>query len=92
MAVDLAPTIRVNAVLPGSVDTPMLRGAIQTARDPEATWKELENMHALGRVARPEEIASVVVFLAGPGASFMTGAGVVVDGGMLAGIGGSPAE
>jgi NAD(P)-dependent dehydrogenase (short-subunit alcohol dehydrogenase family) len=92
MAVDLAPTIRVNCVCPGSVDTPMLQTALASAKDPEAMQRTLNQMHLLGRVGQPEEIGSVVAFLAGPGASFMTGAAVVVDGGMLAGLGGSPAE
>lgn len=92
MAVDLAPSIRVNCVCPGSVDTPMLRAALAGAPDPTATWRAVERMHLLGRVARPEEIASVVVFLAGPGASFITGAAIPVDGGLLVPLGGSPTE
>ncbi len=92
MAVDLAPLIRVNCVCPGAVDTPMLRTAVAGAPDPDAVWQELAHMHLLGRVAQPEEIASVVAFLAGPGASFITGAAIPVDGGVMAALGGSPAK
>jgi NAD(P)-dependent dehydrogenase (short-subunit alcohol dehydrogenase family) len=92
MAVDLAPTIRVNCICPGAVDTPMLRTAVASSSDPEGTMRTLNRTHLLGRVAQPEEIASVVVFLAGPGASFITGAAIPVDGGVLVYVGGSPAE
>ena len=90
MAVDFAPQIRVNCVLPGSVDTPMLRTAANLFADvPEDAVEKWGNMHPLGRVAQPEEIARVVAFLAGPGASFMTGAAILVDGGLLSVIGGT---
>jgi len=92
MAVDLAPTIRVNCVCPGSVNTPMLHNAVAGGGKPEATWKAIRRMHLLGRPAEPEEVASVVLFLASSQASFITGAALPVDGGLLVPIGGSPAE
>jgi len=91
MAVDFAALgVRVNAVAPGAVDTPMLRNALQLSPEPDAVWRELESMHPIGRVAHPEEIAEVVAFLASEAASFVTGDVVRVDGGLLARIGGSP--
>lgn len=91
MAIDYAPHgVRVNGVAPGSVDTPMLRASIALAEDPESVWSEIRHMHPLGRSARPEEIAAAVLFLASDKASFITGEVLRVDGGMLAGLGGSP--
>jgi NAD(P)-dependent dehydrogenase (short-subunit alcohol dehydrogenase family) len=82
--------IRVNAVCPGSVDTPMLRGSVDLfkgAAPLEATLEEWGRMHPLGRIASPAEVAEVILFLLSERASFLTGAEVRVDGGLLAGIG-----
>lgn len=73
---EFAPGILVNAIAPGPTDTPML-GAEHTS--PETLAKESQN--PLGRIGRPEEIASAAVFLAGPGATFMTGQCLSPNGG-----------
>lgn len=83
LAIDYArENIRVLAVCPGSIDTPLLRTAAAIAGgDIEQTVHEIGQSHPLGRTGQPEDIASVVIFLAGEGASFMTGEYVCVDGG-----------
>ena len=86
-AIEFAPdNIRVNAVLPGAVDTPMLRAGFHRGRSDEASEEvQLAALAAKtvnGRVANPEEIASVIYFLADNSASsFITGQGLLVDGG-----------
>ena len=83
LAIDYArENIRVLAVCPGSIDTPLLRAAAaMQAGDIEQTVRDWGQTHPLGRTGQPQDIGSVVVFLAGPGASFMTGEYVCVDGG-----------
>ncbi|RUT34413.1 SDR family oxidoreductase [Arsenicitalea aurantiaca] len=91
MAVDYAPLgVRVNGIAPGSVDTPMLRESVALAEDPDDVWRQIRDMHPLGRSAEPREVAAAVVFLASDKASFITGEVLRVDGGMRASLGGSP--
>ena len=87
LALDYAEhNIRVLAVCPGTVDTPLLRSVAERffPKDPAGAIAALGRKHPLGRVAEPEEVARVVVFLASEGASFMTGDHVCVDGGLMA--------
>lgn len=78
--------IRVNAVAPGTIDTPMLQRDLEGMNREEAEQfvQRVNDANALGRVGRPDEIAACVVFLASDASSYVTGATLVADGGYLA--------
>ena len=73
--------IRVNAVCPGTVDTPLLRQAADDSGDPAAFLAGLAAAHPIGRIASAEEIARFFQFLASDHARFFTGAVLMIDGG-----------
>jgi NAD(P)-dependent dehydrogenase (short-subunit alcohol dehydrogenase family) len=84
-AIDLAPAgIRVNAICPGWVDTPLVRGIFESDADPAEARRAVERRQLLGRLGRPEEIGRAAVFLAGDDSSYMTGSLLFVDSGMTA--------
>jgi len=86
MALDFAPDgIRVNAILPGAIDTPMLRRSFNRAADPSVPREASRKRHPLGRFGRAEEVAEAALYLASDAASFTTGSELLVDGGWLAG-------
>jgi NAD(P)-dependent dehydrogenase (short-subunit alcohol dehydrogenase family) len=90
LAVDYAKqNIRANCVLPGAIDTPMLRWAAELDPHPERVLEACNRLHLLGRMGKPEEVARVIVFLASDLASFMTGSAVMVEGGLLVPVGGT---
>lgn len=83
-----AKNIRANCVLPGAIDTPMLQASIAMCEEPERVRSACDRSHALGRIGKPSEVADAVAFLASDAASFITGAYLAVDGGMLVPAGG----
>lgn len=80
-----ADGIRVNCVCPAGVDTPLMRGWAATMADPEEVLRGQAAMHLTNRMATPEEIASAILFLASPAASFITGIALPVEGGATLG-------
>jgi NAD(P)-dependent dehydrogenase (short-subunit alcohol dehydrogenase family) len=79
MALDFGPEIRANTIAPGWIE-------IERTRDelPDGRLEEVESIHPLGRIGRPEDVAGVAAFLASEDAAFVTGACLLVDGGRTA--------
>ncbi len=85
VAVDYGPFgIRCNTVLPGTIETPMTEQVLRTDVPREEALRLEGELHPLGRVAQPEEIAAVVAFLLSERAAFVSGAAIPVDGGATA--------
>jgi 2-keto-3-deoxy-L-fuconate dehydrogenase len=85
MAVDhAAHGIRVNALMPGVIDTPMSRRSLARYADPDAMRKQWAGRHAMGRFGTADEVARAALFLASDDSSFTTGSLMFVDGGWTA--------
>ena len=85
LALDYAKDgIRVNCIIPGATDTRLVRGYIEDSSNPEETRKRLLGSIPMGRLAKPEDVARGVLFLASDFASYVTGTSLAVDGGLLA--------
>lgn len=83
MALDYAKeNIRVNAVCPAVIDTPMVERELLLQENQEEYLREMAEEHPVGRIGRAEEVAFVVLMLASDEASFITGANIPVDGGL----------
>ncbi|MCR9269170.1 MAG: SDR family oxidoreductase [Hyphomonadaceae bacterium] len=80
LAVDLGPDVRVNTVAPAATATKMLEAGFEGN---ELGFKALQDVHPLQRIAAPEEIANIALFLASEQASFLTGTTIYADGGIL---------
>ncbi|MEM8770347.1 MAG: SDR family oxidoreductase [Pseudomonadota bacterium] len=80
LAVDLGPDVRVNTLAPAATATPMLKAGFEKN---EAALKALKNVHPMKRIAETDEIARIALFLVSPDASFLTGATLYADGGVL---------
>jgi NAD(P)-dependent dehydrogenase (short-subunit alcohol dehydrogenase family) len=76
--------IRVNAICPGAIETPMVDGLFNTMPDRVAGEELFKSFHPMGRLGRPEEIAHAVLFLCDDNVGFMTGSMLSVDGGWIA--------
>ncbi|MEX0807743.1 MAG: SDR family oxidoreductase [Dongiaceae bacterium] len=86
VAIELAAAgIRVNALCPGTMDTELMRDCAAASGDPAKYYQAFNDYHPMGRIASPDEIASFLLCLASPAASFLTGAAIPIDGGSTAG-------
>jgi NAD(P)-dependent dehydrogenase (short-subunit alcohol dehydrogenase family) len=79
-----ADRIRVNAVCPGYIDTPIMDRWLDTVPDREEALRQVLKAHPLGRIGTPRDVAEAVLFLASDAAAFISGASLVVDGAMIA--------
>lgn len=82
LAIEAGPDqVRVNAILPSNVDTPLMRSWAATLPNATQALEQVSNLQVLGRMATPREIGNIALFLASDGASFLTGLALKADGG-----------
>ncbi|MEY2409715.1 MAG: hypothetical protein QOF48_2385 [Verrucomicrobiota bacterium] len=77
--------IRANCICPGRVETPFVTARLKEYPDPEKAYREMAATQAIGRMARPDEIAAAAVYLASDESAFVTGTALLIDGGWSAG-------
>ncbi len=91
LALEGAPLgIRVNALLPGAIETPMLHREIAHAPDPAGQLARFAEAHPLARMGQPEDVARIAAFIASDDAAFVTGSCIPVDGGLMAALNTGP--
>jgi NAD(P)-dependent dehydrogenase (short-subunit alcohol dehydrogenase family) len=83
MALDYGPAIRVNAMCPGPVDTPLIWDSAKAFENPETIVQQTANNTLMKRLGKPEDIASLALFLVSDEASWITGSAFTIDGGIL---------
>jgi len=81
MAIDCAPSLRVNCIAPGAVQTSMFAAYLSRCADPDAERQKILTGIPLARLGNPEDIAKAAVFLASDDADWITGTTLVIDGG-----------
>ena len=81
LAVELAPAVRVNGVIPGQIESVRTEEYFRQFRDPQAARRRTLQSFPLGRLGKPQDIAKAVAFLASPDAEWITGTCLLVDGG-----------
>lgn len=84
-AVDYGPTVRVNAMCPGPVDTPFIHASAAAFPDPAKAVSNAGNATLLNRLGLPEDVSKLALFLASNDSSWITGSAFTIDGGILAG-------
>jgi 2-keto-3-deoxy-L-fuconate dehydrogenase len=86
LALDYAGRLRVNCVAPGTVNTPFVEAYLEKnhKHEKDAVRDQLKARHPMNRMAEPDEIAQMVVYLASPAAAFITGSVMTIDGGLTA--------
>ena len=77
--------IRANCICPGRVETPFVKARLAEYPDPEQAYRDMASTQAIGRMAKPEEIAAAALYLASDEAAFVTGSEFIIDGGWSAG-------
>ncbi|RIW15179.1 SDR family oxidoreductase [Algoriphagus lacus] len=83
MALDYGPEIRVNTICPGPVDTPLIWDSAKAFENPESIVQQTANNTLMKRLGKPEDIASLALFLVSEEASWITGSAFTIDGGIL---------